>query len=253
MDFIYFLGHLSVWALARIFEAARHFLLQKHGHLDFPMIYKDNTTFFIVAEIFEFTQKIHTNIRKLEPFPTSFTVSAFHIGSSSITLLVNMTNSKTHEWLGRNKVKIVAADRNTHRSIKLPEWYQDKYGHIQAELAHRLEKQTRPDTPPNHFTRTETVRYSDLDHQGHVNHAHYIRFLMDCATEASFSGRLSSFRGDLCSYAVQKVQIEYLGESGFNDELLISLWENLNNTTYLHFSIEKKGQRIVYAEISFHL
>ncbi|MCX8118856.1 MAG: thioesterase [Desulfobacterota bacterium] len=78
-----------------------------------------------------------------------------------------------------------------------------------------------------------TVRYSDLDLNLHVNNARYIEWILD-----SYSFEMNQ------THQISTLEINFLAESNFGDELIVRTEELKNSpSTFLH-SIVRKGDEL---------
>lgn len=76
---------------------------------------------------------------------------------------------------------------------------------------------------------------------------------MDSATKASNSGYFRHFKNDMCWFNVEKIAINYIGESWADDELVICVWQDEKEETKIYFSVLKEKKRIMFAEFNFGL
>lgn len=101
------------------------------------------------------------------------------------------------------------------------------------------------------FLATVKVRYDDMDHNWHSNHASYTAYALECAAQAAAAGHYSRIRDDVAFYRALSWTCMHLGESFAGDELQLSTWQDEDNALLLHFLINRQQQRICYIKIEF--
>lgn len=76
------------------------------------------------------------------------------------------------------------------------------------------------------YTRRFRVRHYELDFLGHLNNAVYVRFMQEAAIEASTAAGYSPewYRARGAGWVIRRLQIRYLGQARYGDELEVATW-----------------------------
>ena len=95
---------------------------------------------------------------------------------------------------------------------------------------------------------------SDMDLNFHVNQAAYVRYCMDCASDASEKGFIKQIDGDPCFWQVAEIHTFNSGENFPRDELHVCTWECPNDDhvlKFLIFNVKRPHRPVFHCWIMF--
>lgn len=168
------------------------------------------------------------------------TIKLEEIGDSSLTFSETLIDSNNKEVLVERLLKETILDGTSRRQAKFPDWYIEKYSHIKGKGKYpSLSKVTIPRFPVDCFSQSVVLRQSDTDYNRHTNFTVYIKFCMDCATEAAINGYLIHYKEDMCKFPTETVKIDFIGESYAGDTLTTCMWQDGDDIQKFRFIILK--------------
>jgi len=161
-------------------------------------------------------------------------------GRTSMNLSLKLINPENEEEiLGEYLMKFVTVNTTTKRTTPVPQWFIESYYSAQNEKSSTLfEDVTFDSTSASAFRTKIHTRASDLDPNKHVNASLYYLFCMECASKAT-------------SYPVIEFDMSFQGESGSDEELTVSTWQDSKDTQLLFFAIYLYEKCIVKAYARF--
>ena len=189
------------------------------------------------------------------------------IGKTSVHIYNELHDAQTGEAYARVVLRMVFTDPVTHRAKALPDWLSK---HPDLDLTRNLERfrdiqditapgwgdipliAQKAAKPESAYSYSVSVTPSLIDRNSHTNNTHYIRFCMDCAAEAVYSGRLSDFHGDVALYNVQRAKVFYQKETVCGDQLGVFVWPSETAMLELCFLIEKAQDAVFSCSIRFY-
>ena len=109
------------------------------------------------------------------------------------------------------------------------------------------------DLPPSgeYFSNTIRASHSDMNLLFHVNSATYVRYCMDCATEASLAGFTRTISGDPCFLPVAKLETFHAGENFAGEDLEVCTWEQDGETMYFLIFNKRKAKKVFHCCITY--
>lgn len=245
-------GHWSVWGISLLFQANRS-VGMVNSFMDMDDLRTRNVGHVILKQTLDFSPILYRYTYKTR-IKLRFVMELKEVGKSSVVFDTCLYDGDTGTRLGRNLLKFVQINTQTRRPQPFPDWFQTKFSHLRVTgRITELNKSILPETPDNCYKWPVIVRYSDLDKNFHSNQATYIKLCMDCATKASNAGYFRHFKNDMCWFNVEKIAINYIGESLADDELVICVWQDEKEETKIYFSVLKEKKRIMFAEFNFGL
>jgi len=165
-----------------------------------------------------------------------------YMSDTSYRLVLSLRSAKDKRIMAVNERFLVFIDQKTRQKVSIPEQIKETYGHLAKGSKKKLPV---PPPKPVHAFHTEAiVCHSDTDILYHTNHASYLRFCIDCATEATANNYFSSIPGDFMACEISDVVIAYKAESFPGDHLDILTWEDDKQKNILYFLIECDGTLI---------
>ncbi|KAK3087845.1 hypothetical protein FSP39_011420 [Pinctada imbricata] len=247
-------GHWSIWAIAKMFEASRLIPLY-HGFLHFQQVDGAHHGLVVRKQVLRLNPKLHQNMSIFSNLMMKFNLEVLSLGKTSVTYVSRFTDGESGELLAENFVKFVRINRKTRRAAEFPSFFQEMYGVMNGkETLPFLDKRIIAGQPPQDaYTYKVLVRSSDTDRNRHVNQAMYVKYCMDCATEAAINKYYKNFDSDMCMYTTTKWEIDYIGESGTRDLLEIVTWQSCDDLRHIGFLIRMEQKEIFRASTMFEL
>lgn len=259
---LFYIGHISLWALARLFEAGRVMAFKKSSILSYNVLRKDYVQAMITGryaisrELSKQSSGLNFGV-KLNIF-----LAIVDIGRSSVHMYSEIKDAETGVRLGWVLAKMVYIDPAIRKAKPLPVWLATKYGEEVKKNALSVTKVIGAGLmplkasdlilPADMFKYEIAVAPSDTDSNGHTNNSSYIRFCMDAATMAVREGALKGFYKDMVLYHVKTVTVFYAHETHTGDELVVYLWKEPGDHLEVCFVLTRKGKRVFNSKIVFY-
>ena len=236
----------------KMFETARILSLY-NGFLDFRRVKDNEHALVLRKQSFTLNPKLHQTISFFSKLHMKFNLRVLSIGKTSATYEMRMCDGTTGEELVVNYLRFVRINLTTRKSTKFPPFFFEKYARFEGKPTTQfLESRSAPLVSEAAHIFQLTVRSSDMDVNGHTNQSAYIKFCMDCATDAALKKYYRHFDSDMCMYTTTYWEIDYLGESMTGDVLDILTWQ-AKDVRNIHFCIRLNGRNIFHASTFFDL
>ena len=166
-----------------------------------------------------------------------FAADYCHVSDSSLSMRVEIKSLETKQTLITMIRTVAGMDSKTGKSRSLPKRLTERLSSYKT-----LEKPPPLPVlqlPPSGQYHRWSVRAapSDMDHMFHINQAVYVRYCMDCASDASQSGFTKHITGDPCFWHVAEIQTYNAGENFPGDQLHVCTWECPDDKRVLKFLI----------------
>ena len=212
------------------------------AHLDNDMVNRKNAlssseqdvVIIVKASRFCISQSIYHNAKMV--YPMMYDVSVGHVGKTSFSHIHTLTEKATKKVLLYNWKLLVAINTTSQKPTILPQYWTNLNA-THATMDYPIKVERCP--PPSDVHVVDLVATSsDCDHLNHVNHPFYIRFCLDAASVAHKAGLLRQFHGDISEYDVKQIDIIHDRQCYAGDKLAISVWEDADTESILHFLIE---------------
>lgn len=238
--------------ISKTFEAARLLMFFK-GLFDCDRLLQDNVVFAVRQKIIVMPEI--NGIRIQTPVILNCEYKLFHVGNSSMTYGCDMIDSLTGRLLAKHIIKSVHIGLTSRKSKTFPKWFLEKYSDKRkANYTDEFSMERISSVPENCFHIVQTMRYSDLDANGHVNQTTYIRLCMDCATEAAFGGKYRFFDHDLCTYSLKNIEMSYFSECRGGENVKMYTWQDKTDDACLNFiACNGSEKQIFQAKFIFDL
>ena len=168
-------------------------------------------------------------------WPLILTRTTHHMGTRSIT-----HKSVLHRQgvaLCTSLITTVIIDAKSGKSLPLPELLRNAF---KADTNNeKPSAMPRLKLPPSGQYHSWPVRvaHTDIDFNQHLNTSAYVRYCIDCGTDASVKGFLRNLRTSDGLPKIARVKLEYLAESRGGDRLDVCAWEHPEHTDALQFII----------------
>ena len=239
--------------MSKMFEAAK-ILSLFNDFLDFRKMIGTDHALVQIKQSFRLNPKLYQTVKLFSKLHMRFHLQCLSIGKTSTTYEMRMFDGKTGDELVVNHLRFVRMNLKTRKSSVFPQFYYEKYARFVGKpTTPFLESRSVPEVPQSAHVFQLTVRSSDMDVNGHSNQSAYIKFCMDCATDAALKKYYRHFDSDMCMYTTTRWEMDYVGESIAGDVLVISTWQSENNTRNIHFCIRSNGRNIFHASTFFDL
>ena len=175
-------------------------------------------------------------------WPLTVTRTTHHIGTSSITH--KLTTKRHNAVMCSTFATGVLVDTKTGKSTPLPPAFYEKFK--PRANGQRIVPMSAYPLPPvgQYYQSIVRVPPSDIDINQHLNISAYVRYCMDCSTEASYAGFLEYFQDqEIFSRKVSNVKILLLAECMPGDNLDVCVWNHPHDKDVLKFIIFKNGEQ----------
>ena len=241
---------MNIYSLNKLFETGRLLPLSKPGAF-FPGDPTGKTVMVMFAQTFSITQDAYTKFAL--NFPIDFESSIVAYGRTSVVRQVTLADGETGRVFGTNLQKVVNMDKTSRTSSDLTPQMLDKYREMVKKNSNDVFPQIIPPVIPsdNVFTTSITVRHSDMDFIFHNNQASYMRYALDCASEAASKNVFTVIKHDICLYHALDSRTLHMSESFSGDKLTIKAWEDDSDPHRLHFMMFKEDAEVYYSNIEF--
>jgi acyl-CoA thioesterase FadM len=219
-------------------------------------------TLFFVGRMWNFSRRLYQ--QAAVDYPMSVRCVISRVGGSSYDTQLkyfegdgadaDAGNGPVPDPLATVVYRVVNVDPEAFKPMPLPKYFVDALtanfapGGLQFPML----------SPPAVAEESKTfrcriqVRYDDMDMLFHTNHAAYLSFALECATQAAKAGFYSKIRQDLAFYEARGTTSVHLGQSRAGDELEVASWEDQDNPLLLHFLISKDDQVIYYTKVEYY-
>ena len=102
-------------------------------------------------------------------------------------------------------------------------------------------------SPPSSYKYFVKALHSDIDGNGHVNQAVFIKWCCDAATDAALNGAFQDFKHNMKAYNVEKVEVKYVREGLANEEYVVETWQDEKLLrTAADFVISRRDSTVVF-------
>ena len=184
-------------------------------------------------------------------FPMIASWSLLEIGKTSTVWQDAFYEESTGDLLMKLWIKFVYTDLTTRRPTP---WPQSLLDQCRAFIVEKGQEKF-PDVPPlelpaTHYSTEVRITHSEMDQLFHTNQSNYLKYSMDCASEAAEAGFLKGFNEDMCFYHAKNVSVIHRGESFAGDRLKVHTWQDSGNVNILKFVIKKGDTDIYYATVT---
>ena len=248
-----FTGRWTVWNLSLFIDGAEDMAGKVGSFMDAISLQPDNSSNVLIKQVITINPEIY-KFHFLSDASFKITQQLCEPGRTTNNTVTKMVDIKSGNLLVKRCVKSGLIDNVTRKPIPHPDWFVKKYSHLYGSGSPaELLRQAIPEPPKDCFQWRTIVRFSDMDSIFHANQSVYVKFCFDCATTASLSGKLVHFTGDINSYPVLDISIDYLGESFAGDELIVVMWQDHKDVSKLSFTIYKTKDRKQLTYVVCHL
>jgi acyl-CoA thioesterase FadM len=246
-------GRWTVWNISLFLDGAEDMAEKGGSFMDATSLKPDNSSYVLIKQVIRINPEIY-KFHFLSDASFKITRKLCEPGRTTNNTVTKMFDIKSGNLLVERCAKIGLIDNVTRKPVPHPDWFVKKYSYLYgSESPPELLRQTIPDPPKNCFQWRTIVRFSDMDSNFHANQSVYVKFCFDCSTTASLSGNLAHFTGDINSYSLFDISIDYLGESFAGDELIIVMWQDHKDVSKLSFSIYKTKDKKQLTYVVCHL
>ncbi|KAK3088519.1 hypothetical protein FSP39_020112 [Pinctada imbricata] len=247
-------GHWSIWTIAKTLEAAR-LIPFYYGFLHFHEIQDDCYGLVVRKQVLRLNPKLHQTTCMFSKLMLKVDLQFLSLGKTSYSFAARLKDADTGELLAENFLKFVRINKKTRRAAEFPSFFQEKYGRIDGneKVPFLDERNGSSDPPLDAYIYNVRVHRSDTDQNSHVNQSTYVKYCMDCATEAAMNKYYKNFDSDMCMYTTTKWEMDYIGESGAGDLLDVVTWQSNDDARIISFSIQLNKREIFRATSAFEL
>ena len=248
-----FTGRWTVWNISLFLDGAEDMAGKLGSFMDTTSLKPHNSSYVQIKQVLRINPEIY-KFHFLSDASFKITKQLCEPGRTTNSSVTKMEDIKSGNLLVEKCLKFGLIDNATRKPIPHPDWFVKKYSHLYGSGSPaELLRQTIPEPPKECFQWRTIVRFSDMDSNFHANQSVYVKFCFDCATTASLSGKLVHFTGDINSYPVLDISIDYLGESFAGDELIVVMWQDHKDVSKLSFTIYKTKDRKQLTYVVCHL
>ena len=222
------------------------------GFAYYDRFYDENFGYFVVNTAYVFTKSGNKMTAKSIwgiYSPIIARAKIVHVGASSFTFETTMFDFKTGVKLCSLFLTFVYIDKRIRKTAKLPAWVAEAKSNLKNGLPpRRLE--ILP-VPPNAYTYSVKALHSDIDDNGHINQAVYIKWCTDASTDAAENGLFHGFSRNMGSYDIEKMEVSYIAEGLVNDEFVVATWQDHISLNMIHFIMKVKGKLTFAARFTY--
>ena len=225
---------------------ANHYPLDDTGRTfrDYKQLTEDSLTFLVTSELV-FTKELYD--RQIPKRPVYHTVRGGYIGNSSMNSFTSVS-TEDGKLLITNINQVVTVDTTTRRPKPLPQWWKDKYAEsAKDKISLKIDKFQKPESCGHYRV---TVAWSDTDFNHHTTWSAYVRYVIDGAHKCQREGTLTKFEENLRN-GVNKLELQYFGESLEGDGLDVYIWEEMREGYVLRAEIFKEGKSSFQCTVTF--
>ena len=249
--FAYISGKLTVWAVAKLFEAIRYSALV-HGFGLYDRLKTKDRSIFMASVRYDFTENIN-NLTAREvsgmKYPLLARLSIANIGKSSFTFATDVYKHKTDEKIINAYMTFVYVDFKTRKPAAFPPWVGEAAK--SKQFIKPLGRLLTPEVPATAYTYSTRAFASDIDFNGHVNQSIYVKWCSDAGTDAALKGRYSGFTQDLGKYPTKQISVKYIGEGFQGDQFVVNTWLDETDKNVLHFVITRDNGVVFVSRFSY--
>jgi acyl-CoA thioesterase FadM len=248
---------MTLWSLAKLHDCVRS-TAWFQGFNYFPDLYHPgcSITLFEVKQVFTLSREAH-DVKFSSYFclnkPQRFLLHVSHVGQTTFTLVIDWFNEMNVK-IGSFSSKLCNVDRKSRRPTPLPDAFSKKNmdDHFKKYPMTSLPKSDSQQMSNFAFSFNTKALYSDCDQNNHVNQTTYVRWCSDAGAAGAIHGHFKQFENFLEQYAVKSIEMNFVGEALVNDDILINVWENENESSCLMFSIGKERKEIFNMKMTFN-
>ena len=247
-------GRWSLWSIANIFESTRVIFFNA-GFCYYEKLHDQDHSFYVVNTTYHLTHaanKLRASIHWGKYSPIFGTVRIVYVGKSSFTFDTILYDYKTGAQLCSLLLTFVYIDKNTRRSAQFPEWVREAASKLSflrdARPPDRLED--IPVAPRAHKYTTKAL-HSDIDGNGHVNQAVFIRWCSDAEIDAVSKNVYRGFKEDTDIYYIEKIEVKYVREGLVNEQYVVETWQDGKSPLIIHFVISKDNDTVFVARFTY--
>jgi len=172
---------------------------------------------FLIKQVIHMNPELQRKVMYRTQFVPKFVFEVLQVGTTSISHVTKMYNKDTGDFCGECFIKMVHVDRKTRKPVQLPDRMRESYSkYCDVEELPMLAKTKFGAIPDDTYKYTVKVLYSDMDFNRHTNQSIYVKFCLDCATDAALNGYYHHFKSDMCLHPVKQASMQYVGESHNN-------------------------------------
>ena len=248
---ILFSGKITLWSIAKVFEAIRYTVLLKgFGHYD--RLKDKNHSIFMASTSYHFTD-VANNLTAFEfwsdTYPLYVRLNINYAGTSAFSFKISLCYHRTGVTLYTAYMTFVYVDYLTRKPCPFPDWYNEAkklqmFESPQPRLA-------LPNIPAGAFAYTTVSAFSDIDHNGHVNQSIYVKWCTDAGTVAALSGHYTGFSKNIGGYPFESMQLKYAKEGMVHETFITYTWQDVSNSLVLYFVVTKQNEPAVFAKLHF--
>ena len=247
---------MTLWSLIKLHESVR-VTAWHNGFTYFPeTIYPGSTIMlFEVKQLFTLSHEAH-DIKLDNHFcmnkPQRFLLNVSHVGQTSFTIVMDWFDGRDIK-MGSFSSKICQVSLESRKPIPLQDFfYKNLDEHFEKYPVAPLPRSECQHKTIGVFSLKTKALHSDCDQNNHVNHTVYLKWCSDAGTAGAINGYFKQFKTHIESYTVKSFEMDYIGESLVNDELLTNVWESEKEHNCLMYSVEKKGKEIFKMKMTFY-
>ena len=180
------------------------------------------------------------------------------VETSSFTVCQNMYDHRSGRKIYSATSVMVFANRQTRKPSKLPDWFVTRAEEFLKTTSpiinHVIEKTSVNQLliPSECFSYEIKALQSDCDSNNHVNQAAYVKWCSDVGALAANAGKYISFKKDIGLYAIEEINVQYIGETFMDETVVVNTWEHSNEHYTAHFVIEKKEKIVFNAKLKYY-
>lgn len=181
--------------------------------------------------------------------PFKFEQSVKSYGNSSFIVCPVLRNSETQEIVFQSQVCFVVVDKQTRK----PKQICDKLSKLLKEQGAQYEpsKQiVRLKAPSDVFQYKTVVTLEEIDGNGHMNSADYVKLCINCASTAVRKNYYKFFKGDITRYNAKTVKKFHASECREDDSIKILTWQEKIRPEILYFMMYKDDTSTLVCEVT---
>jgi YbgC/YbaW family acyl-CoA thioester hydrolase len=163
--------------------------------------------------------------------------------------------NRDDQMIARASTDWVLLDTETRRPMSVTQEIIDAYAQGEAVDTAPPRRPLPPARIPEHglFTISRHARWHEIDRAQHVNNAVFLEYALDCEMQAMtyYEWPVEMLREHGLALALRRHQIEYKQAALLDDELAISSWIAVIDTTtvFRHFVIRRVSDDVLLARI----